>query len=56
MSDDSRLITAASLRGDDVFDRAMRPLKLTDYVAQSLREWLDSPHSVHFRHEPLPGT
>ena len=34
MSDDSRLITAASLRGDDVFDRAMRPLKLTDYVGQ----------------------
>ena len=27
-----------------------------DAKAQSLREWLDSPHSVHFRHEPLPGT
>jgi Holliday junction DNA helicase RuvB len=34
MSDDNRLITASSLRGDDVFDRAMRPLKLTDYVGQ----------------------
>ena len=34
MSDDDRLITASTLRGDDVFDRAMRPLKLADYVGQ----------------------
>ena len=34
MNDDNRLITASSLRGDDVFDRAMRPLKLSDYVGQ----------------------
>jgi Holliday junction DNA helicase RuvB len=34
MHDDTRLISAASLRNDDAFDRAMRPLKLTDYVGQ----------------------
>jgi Holliday junction DNA helicase RuvB len=34
MSDDTRLITATSQHGDDTFDRAMRPLKLADYVGQ----------------------
>ncbi|MEJ2440183.1 MAG: Holliday junction branch migration DNA helicase RuvB [Gammaproteobacteria bacterium] len=34
MHDESRLISAGSQRGDDAFDRAMRPLKLTDYVGQ----------------------
>ena len=34
MHDESRLITASSQHGDDVFDRAMRPLKLSDYVGQ----------------------
>jgi Holliday junction DNA helicase RuvB len=32
--DETRLISASSLHGDDNFDRAMRPLKLTDYVGQ----------------------
>ncbi len=34
MSDESRLISADSQQGDDVLDRAMRPLKLKDYVGQ----------------------
>lgn len=34
MHDESRLISGSSLRGDDTFDRAMRPLKLADYVGQ----------------------
>jgi Holliday junction DNA helicase RuvB len=34
MQDETRLISATSLRGDDAFDRAMRPLKLSDYVGQ----------------------
>jgi Holliday junction DNA helicase RuvB len=34
MHDESRLISASSLHGDDAFDRAMRPLKLADYVGQ----------------------
>jgi len=35
MSDESRLISADSLKGDDVLDRAMRPIKLKDYVGQA---------------------
>jgi Holliday junction DNA helicase RuvB len=34
MNDDSRLISASQQRGDDVLDRAMRPVKLKDYVGQ----------------------
>ncbi|VAW91291.1 Holliday junction ATP-dependent DNA helicase RuvB [hydrothermal vent metagenome] len=35
MSDESRLISADSQKGDDVLDRAMRPIKLKDYVGQA---------------------
>ncbi len=34
MHDESRLISGNNQRGDDAFDRAMRPLKLADYVGQ----------------------
>jgi len=34
MSDESRMISANSQHGDDVLDRAMRPIKLKDYVGQ----------------------
>jgi len=34
MHDESRLISASNQRGDDAFDRAMRPLRLGDYVGQ----------------------
>jgi Holliday junction DNA helicase RuvB len=35
MTDDSRLITADAQKGEDAFDRAMRPTHLADYVGQS---------------------
>jgi Holliday junction DNA helicase RuvB len=34
MSEESRLISGSSQHGDDVLDRAMRPIKLRDYVGQ----------------------
>jgi Holliday junction DNA helicase RuvB len=34
MSDNSRLISGNSQQGDDVLDRAMRPIHLKDYVGQ----------------------
>ena len=34
MTDESRLISAENQKGDDVLDRAMRPIKLKDYVGQ----------------------
>jgi len=35
MNDESRLISGNSQQGDDVLDRAMRPIKLKDYVGQN---------------------
>lgn len=34
MTDESRMISGNSQQGDDVLDRAMRPIKLKDYVGQ----------------------
>jgi len=34
MSDESRMISAKAQQGDEVLDRAMRPIKLKDYVGQ----------------------
>jgi len=34
MTDESRMISANSQQGDEVLDRAMRPIKLKDYVGQ----------------------
>jgi len=34
MSDESRILSGNSQQGDDVLDRAMRPIKLKDYVGQ----------------------
>ena len=34
MSDESRLISAENQNGDEVLDRAMRPIKLKDYIGQ----------------------
>ena len=34
MSDESRVISGQPLQGDEVLDRAMRPVKLKDYVGQ----------------------
>jgi len=49
------LISANSLRGDDAFDRAMRPLKLVDYVGQpSVREQMEIfIEAARSRHEAL---
>jgi len=35
MQDESRLISGARQNGEEVFDRAMRPLRLSDYVGQA---------------------
>jgi len=55
MQDETRLISASSLRGDDAFDRAMRPLKLVDYVGQpSVREQMEIfIEAARSRHEAL---
>ena len=34
MSDESRIISGKALQGDEILDRAMRPVKLKDYVGQ----------------------
>jgi len=55
MNEDKRLITGGTQKGEDAFDRAMRPTRLSDYVGQvSVREQMGIfIEAARNRHEAL---